>query len=92
MSAAAEAKGKMPADASYSIGSGMLMQRTLRVTKLARSALMYLAYTVHVEEGRKQEARGPDDKILTLPIRLMNDADKPGMDARPDQPNTESTA
>ncbi|WP_435011646.1 LA2681 family HEPN domain-containing protein [Tundrisphaera lichenicola] len=92
LSAAAEAAGKMPADAAFSIGCGMLVQRTIRLMKLARSALVYMAYAVHVEEGRKQHARGSDDKILTLPIRWMNDADKPGMEARLDQPNTESTA
>ena len=62
MSASAEAAGKMPADAAFSIGCGMLKQRTLRLMKLARSALVYLAYAVHVEEGRKQHARGSDDK------------------------------
>ena len=92
LSATANAAGILPADAAFSIGCGMLVQRTLRLMKLARSALMYLAYAVHVEEGRKQHERGPDDKILTLPIRWMNDADKAGMEARLDQPNTESTA
>ena len=92
MSAGAEAAGKMPDDAAFSIGYGMLNQRTLRVMKLARSALVYLAYAVRVEEERKQHARGSDDRILTLPIRWMNDADKPGMEARLDQPNTESRA
>ncbi len=33
MSAAAEAAGKMPADAAFSIGCGMLKQRTLRLMK-----------------------------------------------------------
>lgn len=33
----------MPADASFSIGCEMLIQRTVRLAKLARSALTYLA-------------------------------------------------
>ena len=82
----------VPAETAFSIGCGMLGQRTLRVAKLTRSALLYLAYAVHVEEWRKDQERSPDNKILTLPIRWMNDAEKVGMEARLHQPNTESTA
>jgi hypothetical protein len=92
LSAMANGPSSMPVDASFSIGCEMLIQRTLRVTKLARSALLYLAFAVHVEEGRKQSERGPDAKILSLPIRWMDEADKPGMKARLDQTNTDSTA
>ena len=89
LSAAAE---PVPAETALSIGCGMLGQRTLRLAKLTRSALLYLAYAVHVEEWRKDQERSPDDKILTLPIRWMNDAEKVGMEARLHQPNTDSTA
>ena len=92
LAAAANVAGTMPAEASFSIGCEMLIHRTVRLTKLARSALMYLAFAVHVEEGRKQSERGPDAKILSLPIRWMDEAAKPGMKARLDQPNTASTA
>jgi len=92
LTAMANGPSSMPADASFSIGCEMLIQRTLRVTKLARSALMYLAFAVHAEEGRKQSERGPGEKILSLPIRWMDEADKRGMKAKLDQPNTDSTA
>lgn len=78
-SATAKPAGIMPADLAFSIGRGLLEERTLRLMKLARSALMYLAYAVHAEEGRKRRERNPGDKILTLPIRWMNDAEKAGM-------------
>lgn len=92
LTAMANGPSSMPGDASLSIGCEMLTQRTLRVTKLARSALMYLAFAVHAEEGRKQSERGPDEKILSLPISWLEEADKRGMKAKLDQPNTDSTA
>lgn len=47
---------------------------------------------MHVEEAEKQSKRGSDEKILSLPIRWMEETDKPGMKARLDQPKTDSTA
>ncbi len=72
----------LPDDASFSIGRQELNARTLRLMKLARSALIYLAYAVHVEEMRKVAERGSDEKVLNLPARLLDDGDKPGVRIR----------
>ena len=83
---------RMPEDAYYSIGSGLLVSRDAALTKLARSALIYLAYAVHVEETRKREEGGPGEKVLSLPIAWMDDASKVWMKAQLDQPSTDSIA
>jgi tetratricopeptide (TPR) repeat protein len=69
----------LPDGAYYAIGRQELDARTLRLMKLARSALIYLAYAIHIEEMRKQMERGSDEKVLSLPARYIDDRDKAGV-------------
>jgi tetratricopeptide (TPR) repeat protein len=69
----------LPDGAYFAIGRQELIARTLRIMKLARSALIYLAYAVYIEEMRKESERGIDEKVLTLPARYLDDREKPGI-------------
>jgi hypothetical protein len=68
----------LPDGAYYAIGRVELNARTLRLMKLARSALIYLAYAIHIQEIRKEIERGPDKKVLSLHARFISDSDKAG--------------
>lgn len=70
------ARGTMPDEALFSIDRDGLYSRTMRMLKLTRSALVYLAYAVHIEEMRKQQARGSDEKIMNLEIEWIDDGRK----------------
>jgi hypothetical protein len=69
----------LPDGAYYAVGRQELHARTLHLMKLARSALIYLAYTVHNEEMRKRIERGPDVKVLSLPLHYIDDGNKTGV-------------
>jgi tetratricopeptide (TPR) repeat protein len=52
---------------AYSISRGSLEERTLRLLKLIRGALIYLALAMHREEQRRRAARGEG---LVMPMHL----------------------
>jgi hypothetical protein len=39
----------------------------------------YLAFAVHIEEMREEMERGPDEKVIGLPARNIDDSDKAGV-------------
>jgi hypothetical protein len=38
-----------------------------------------LAYAVHIKEMHKEMERGPDEKVLSLPVRYIDDSEKAGV-------------
>jgi hypothetical protein len=52
---------------AYSISRQSLEDRTLRLLKLVRAALIYLALAMHREEQRRRETRG-DGLLMSMPL------------------------
>lgn len=57
---------------AYNIERDTLEQKALRITKLARAALLYLVLSVHIEEERRSEERG-NKKVIGIPLDLYDD-------------------
>lgn len=58
---------------AHAVSRDDLEQRTLRILKLARSALIYLSLGMHVEEGRRQASADTDCRIGSMPLHVMDD-------------------
>lgn len=54
------------------IERGTLEAKALRVTKLARAAIIYLTLAIHIEEHLREKARG-DSKIIGIPLDPYED-------------------
>ena len=57
---------------AYSLTTRDFEERTLRLLKLVRAALIYLSLAVHCEERRRQEAIGSGKSVLPITLRLLN--------------------
>lgn len=60
-------------DLAYSLKVSDLEQRTLRMLKLARSALIYLLLGMHREEERRRAESGSDGLTAPMPIHMADD-------------------
>jgi tetratricopeptide (TPR) repeat protein len=56
-------------DLAMSLPRSVFAEKTLRLLKIVRAALMYLAWAVHAEEAARQAARDPAD--ITPPMVLL---------------------
>ena len=54
---------------TYEIGRDLFIEKTLRVIKLSRSALMYLAYVYYEEESNRERFR---DRKTVIPVDFIN--------------------
>lgn len=61
---------------AHSLSVAELERRTLRVLKLARSALIYLLLGMHTEETRRRAASGPDRRVAPMPLYMADDVYK----------------
>lgn len=61
---------------AYSISLQVLERKTLRILKLARSALIYLSLGMHTEEARRRAADDPDAIIPSIALTELDDAFK----------------
>lgn len=68
----------LPPDSLLRIGADDLKARSLRLLKLARSAMIYLSYTVYAEEAQKARGRTDDEKVLQIPTEWLEDERKAG--------------
>ncbi|WP_422929452.1 LA2681 family HEPN domain-containing protein [Singulisphaera sp. PoT] len=69
----------LPDGAYFAIGRQVLIARSVRVMKLARSALIYLAYAVFIEEMRKRKEKRYHKEVFETKMCYIDDDDKPGM-------------
>nr|WP_319566037.1 LA2681 family HEPN domain-containing protein [uncultured Rhodoferax sp.] len=60
-------------DLAHSLTVAELEQRTLRMLKLARSALIYLLLGMHQEERRRRAASGSDGRTGEMPVYMADD-------------------
>ncbi|MBB4843164.1 tetratricopeptide (TPR) repeat protein [Paucibacter oligotrophus] len=60
-------------DLAHSLTVAELEQRTLRMLKLARSALIYLLLGMNQEERRRRAATAADDRMGSMPIYMADD-------------------
>jgi hypothetical protein len=58
---------------AHAVSREDLERRSLRVVKLARSALIYLSLGVHREEGRRRTAADPDLLVSSMPVDVWED-------------------
>ncbi|GAB6121600.1 LA2681 family HEPN domain-containing protein [Dysgonomonas termitidis] len=54
---------------TYEIDRDMFIEKTLKVIKLSRSALMYLAYVFYEEESNREQFR---DRTTIMPVEFIN--------------------
>jgi hypothetical protein len=57
---------------AYSVSRNSLEEKTLRILKLARSAIMYLTFAVHIEEHSRNKNRD-SSKIASIPIHVLHE-------------------
>jgi len=60
---------------TYEIDRDLFENKTLKILKLCRSALMYLSFLIYVEESKRDKFRG-DNLIVPVDFIQLNDADK----------------
>jgi len=60
-------------DLAYVIGRRDLEAKSLRILKLARGALIYLALGMHAEERRRADARPKDNLVMPMPLDRWED-------------------
>ena len=58
---------------TYEIDRDLFTEKTLKVIKLSRSALMYLSYAIYEEESNREKFR---DKKTIMPVEFINLADE----------------
>ncbi|MHA7681880.1 LA2681 family HEPN domain-containing protein [Cupriavidus sp. PET2-C1] len=58
---------------AHSVSRDDLERRTLRILKLARSALIYLSLGMHKEEGRRRTSSDPDSILAPMPLTEIDD-------------------
>jgi hypothetical protein len=58
---------------AYSLGAAELHKRALRLARLVRAALLYLAFAVRVEERDREELRSPGSLSLPMAVPLWDD-------------------
>lgn len=63
-------------DLAHSLTVEDLERRTLRMLKLARSALIYLLLGMHIEEERRRTASGSDGLAAPMPLYMADDVFK----------------
>jgi hypothetical protein len=59
---------------AYSIGRFELTEKTLKMLKLARSAIVYLILAVHSEESARSKSRKNSDDVLNIYIDTWDDS------------------
>lgn len=63
-------------DLAHSLSMVELEQRTLRMLKLARSALIYVLLGMHLEETQRRSASDPERRTASMPIYMADDVYK----------------
>ena len=54
---------------TYEIDRDLFVDKTLRLIKLSRSALMYLAFSIYIEERKRDKYRG---KGIIVPVNYFD--------------------
>jgi len=60
---------------TYEIGRSRFYEKTLKILKLSRSALMYLSFLIYTEERERGKSRG-DQFVMPIEFIKINDRDK----------------
>jgi hypothetical protein len=65
--------GAMEDTLAYHLDRTSFEQKTLRLLKLARASLIYLCAAVYLEEGRRDKANPPGDRVFDSELPPMRD-------------------
>ena len=64
-----------PGSETYQIRRSLFYEKTLKILKLSRSALIYLSFLIYIEEKQRSKNRG-DKFVMPIKFIKINDKDK----------------